>query len=363
MSDNIYYLYIYLDTRKPGIYIYRDLEFKYEPFYVGISKNKGRCLEHLNESYRLNYKSHKCNKIRKIKRETGNDPIIIKLFENLSKEEAIKLEIYYIKTIGRYDCGNGPLTNRTSGGEGVSGFLYTAEHVSKQSKRMIESWKDDKYRNKQINTRKETFKNNPNKATEISKTLKQTYKDNPELAKNSSKRMLESWKNEDYRNTQIESHKEFYRTNPDAALEQSKKAKQYFIDNPDQIIKQSKIMLKLWKDKDFRNSQIESHKEFYRTNPDAGNDHSIRMKLIHAERPELDINHSNIMINLWKENKIFGNSKTYLVIDPDGNEQIIKNLRKFCRENNLKDSTMRPLGEKPKNGKPKRRWHYKRILD
>ena len=30
-----YYIYIYLDGSKPGIYKFDDLEFYYEPFYVG----------------------------------------------------------------------------------------------------------------------------------------------------------------------------------------------------------------------------------------------------------------------------------------------------------------------------------------
>ena len=33
MSD--FYVYIYLDTRKSGKFIYGDLEFEYEPIYVG----------------------------------------------------------------------------------------------------------------------------------------------------------------------------------------------------------------------------------------------------------------------------------------------------------------------------------------
>jgi len=32
---NKYYVYVYLDSRKPGKYKYGEYEFDYEPFYVG----------------------------------------------------------------------------------------------------------------------------------------------------------------------------------------------------------------------------------------------------------------------------------------------------------------------------------------
>jgi len=38
----IHYVYIYLDTRKPGNFIYDDMLFNFEPFYVGQGKNN-RC--------------------------------------------------------------------------------------------------------------------------------------------------------------------------------------------------------------------------------------------------------------------------------------------------------------------------------
>lgn len=115
---NNYYLYVLLDPRKPGLYKYQDLKFSFEPFYVGISKFERRYLEHLNESQHSNKKSPKCYKIRKIKTETGKDPIVIKLFENLTKEDVISLEKEFIKKIGRSILKTGPLTNLTSGGDG-----------------------------------------------------------------------------------------------------------------------------------------------------------------------------------------------------------------------------------------------------
>ena len=53
-----FYVYIYLDPRKPGKYTYEDLCFLYEPFYIGKGKNN-RIDGHLYESYNYNINSHK----------------------------------------------------------------------------------------------------------------------------------------------------------------------------------------------------------------------------------------------------------------------------------------------------------------
>lgn len=100
-----FYVYIYLDPRKKGNYIYDDLDFEYEPFYVG--KGCGyRYLHHLNDS-----KNHyKINKIAKIIKE-GYFPIILKIFENLEESESYIKESEVINKIGRYIDKSGPLTN------------------------------------------------------------------------------------------------------------------------------------------------------------------------------------------------------------------------------------------------------------
>ena len=76
-KQNKFYIYVYLDPRKPGNFKYGGYTFKYEPFYVGKGQNY-RYKEHLYESYnKKDNNSHKCNIIRKIKRLTGKNPIII----------------------------------------------------------------------------------------------------------------------------------------------------------------------------------------------------------------------------------------------------------------------------------------------
>lgn len=114
-----YYVYVYLDPRKPGNYKYNNYKFGYEPFYIGKGKND-RCKNGLYDKH----KSYKINKINAIKNEALN-VIILKLYENMTNKNACLKEIKLIKNIGRYDLNLGPLTNHTDGGDGALGTKHT----------------------------------------------------------------------------------------------------------------------------------------------------------------------------------------------------------------------------------------------
>lgn len=130
-TSNNYYIYIYLDPEKPGMYSYDDgaCQFAYEPFYIGKGVNK-RLYEHIAEAKRSNKNTHKLNRIRAIL-VNGGTPIVFKYMKKLSEPDAHAIEISLITKIGRRDLSTGPLTNMTSGGEGISGFVKTAEHIRK----------------------------------------------------------------------------------------------------------------------------------------------------------------------------------------------------------------------------------------
>lgn len=130
MKNKKYYVYVYLDPRKSGLFIYDEYRFNYEPFYIGKGCNK-RCDEHLRESS-LKEKSFKNNKINKLLK-LGLEPIILKVSENLFEIDAFELEIKIIKKIGRFNLNKGPLTNLTDGGDGISGLIKTKEHRKKLS--------------------------------------------------------------------------------------------------------------------------------------------------------------------------------------------------------------------------------------
>lgn len=113
-----FYIYIYLDPRKPGQYEYNDYCFLYEPFYVG--KGKGNRLKDKNKSRSTIFK----NKIKKLYKLELN-PIILKLKDNLNEKESFKLEKELIYEIGRKDLNKGPLINFTDGGFGGSGLIIS----------------------------------------------------------------------------------------------------------------------------------------------------------------------------------------------------------------------------------------------
>lgn len=117
LSAPIFYTYIYLDPRKPGVFIYDDLEFLYEPFYVGRGRGT-RIDQHIRLALRSKKKFYHLNKIRAIFQD-GLEPIRFKLKENLTSDESSQHEIELISKIGRRDTGHGPLTNLTAGGDGA----------------------------------------------------------------------------------------------------------------------------------------------------------------------------------------------------------------------------------------------------
>lgn len=141
-------VYIYLDPRKPGKYVYGDYSFDYEPFYVGQG-NYRRSTIHLESAKSdMTYsKSYKHNKLVKLL-SLGLEPTILILHENLTQEESYSIEMNLISLIGRSDIKTGCLTNRTDGGPGTVGIKYSDIEVLNyiKAKRLFRLNNPDKFR-------------------------------------------------------------------------------------------------------------------------------------------------------------------------------------------------------------------------
>jgi hypothetical protein len=92
-----------------------------EVFYIGIGKSVKRAFSKYNR-----------NRFWKsiVKKTEYNVEI---LHNNLSEDEAKKLEMFYIDKYGRRDNGSGILCNLTDGGDGINGFIFNQDVKSKMS--------------------------------------------------------------------------------------------------------------------------------------------------------------------------------------------------------------------------------------
>jgi hypothetical protein len=127
-----YYVYVYLDPQKPGVFNYEEIEFSFEPFYIGKG-TRGRCYSGIRDKKA----SRKVSKINSIIKK-GEFPIIMKIEEGLTNKESQEKEISYIKKIGRMDLELGPFTNMTSGGDGGLGLKHSEEWKKILSKPILQ---------------------------------------------------------------------------------------------------------------------------------------------------------------------------------------------------------------------------------
>jgi len=127
-NENRYFVYCFVDTRKPGKYIFGDFQFDYEPIYIGKGQGN-RPQRHFTLYKTANTRFY--SKLKSIME--GNDrPEIIYINKDLTEIDAFKQEVYFIKLIGRIEKG-GTLTNLTDGGDGQSGFKFSDETRAKMS--------------------------------------------------------------------------------------------------------------------------------------------------------------------------------------------------------------------------------------
>lgn len=122
MGSKDYYVYVYLNPLSAGVFTYEELSFNYEPFYVGKGKGN-RMYNHVAEA-KFRNKTDKHRLILEILSKGFNPyDYIVKLYCEVSEEEAFALEVLTIRTIGRTLIQAGPLLNKHFGGNGSKGKL------------------------------------------------------------------------------------------------------------------------------------------------------------------------------------------------------------------------------------------------
>lgn len=141
MKDDIFYVYIYLDPRKEGIFKYGKYKFDYEPFYIGKG-SLNRLYDHIRMISYDKSNLIKSSKIKHIISECDCQPIVIKYQDCLSEKDAFDLEKIMIRTIGRISIKTGPLSNLTDGGDGL-GFginhpWFGHHHTTKTKNKLSE---------------------------------------------------------------------------------------------------------------------------------------------------------------------------------------------------------------------------------
>ena len=121
---------------------------KQEVFYVGIGNEK----RPFDISTRTTYWKNIVNKY---------GYLITIIHRDLTREQAIKKEINYIKLFGRRDMGLGSLVNMTNGGDGVSGWKSTEESRKNLSRATSGRKFSEKHKMLISQARKNYWNNNP----------------------------------------------------------------------------------------------------------------------------------------------------------------------------------------------------------
>ena len=135
LEDKRYYVYIYLDPRKPGNYVYGDYSFGFEPIYVGKGSSFRKEM-HLYHAKKNNLYSAIIKRVKNIIDEKET-PIMDFLKQNLNENDAFDFEIKMIAIIGRKDENKGPLENRTKGGDGIRSCKRTHEDYVKAMEKTL----------------------------------------------------------------------------------------------------------------------------------------------------------------------------------------------------------------------------------
>jgi LEM3-like protein/NUMOD3 motif-containing protein len=134
---NNFYTYIILDPRFQGPYKFHEIYLTSEPYYVGKGSNDRIISTLKNKRQKIKY-----DRTQQIL-NSGFEPIVIKILENVTELEAFRCEEKLIEQIGRENLKRGPLLNKTNGSEGKSGHVLSdkTKKLMSSSRKGPKHWK------------------------------------------------------------------------------------------------------------------------------------------------------------------------------------------------------------------------------
>lgn len=223
------------------------------PFYVGEGMDK-RISIHEREANSYTGPAYppikkinlsKINTIKKIKK-AGNNPIYYLEFYK-TRKAAIEREKELIKEIGRKDRHAGPLTNLTSGGDGLTDpntevrsrigsatkkRLSNPKNLQRHSKERTEYFRVPKNREKQSKAIKNAFKKNPDLLKQNRENQK-VAQSKPEVAQKKSTAMKEYWSNKRWAGKVKKKQRQGW--TPEKIEAKSKRNKRWYLENTKRV--------------------------------------------------------------------------------------------------------------------------------
>ena len=157
------------------VYLHRRLDTN-EVFYIGRGtinkKASGKCD---TNTYSRAFVKHTHNiQWLRITKKTSWSVEIIE--DNLSWEESILSEIFYIKKYGRMNLNEGSLVNYTDGGEGSKRLIVSEHSILTQKNRMSSDKNPMKNTHNKLNQSIRMKENNPMKTAENQKKVSESNK-------------------------------------------------------------------------------------------------------------------------------------------------------------------------------------------
>ena len=176
-------------------YVYQYLRSDGTPYYIG----KGHGMRAYSKRHNIHLPK-------------ANERIVM-IEENMLETDAIAMEIELIAKYGRKDIGTGILRNLTNGGEGASGYVWTAEAREKHAAAQKKHYEDPENRAKRAAAQKKRYEDPENRAKHAA-AMKKLYEDPENRAKHAAAQK-KRWKDPEARAKHAAAMKKYWQNHED----------------------------------------------------------------------------------------------------------------------------------------------------